>query len=368
MFGSASYLPQAYVHVAPTSISVPTAIYAYQNVGLNENSSVNSTGIRSTNVPCSNPNLSTKSPISSRISQSPTVPGQERTITVPISQAQQTPPGLQKPMDNLEHARTMYQQNTIPGERDFLQNDPGKTPMGNPRARYDKTLNDPRVTPLSNPIFAQSVLNKLIGHEPCIYTLNYLEAQIETKKQIEKSQNEQLKTLREQSVTLEKQIKCLTLASKEKNSTIEMLRSQIGQSNIRTNVSVVPRLESVIKEQQGPTSGPQRRTKKAQINFPKKHKKIDGRRKSNRGTRLKKIPDVISFRDRVSKQKAEQGELARLRKENEIFSLEISRLQRENAEVVRLRIEVLDLRRRYGARLKETPNNQSTKTGQVGRL
>lgn len=361
--GSAYYPPQPYVHASPASIGVPTAMYAYPNSGLNANISVNSIGIRSTNVPSSNPNLSTKSPISSRISQSPALPGKERINNVPISQAQHTPPGLQKPMDNLEHARTMCQQSTVPGERDFLQKNLSQTPMENPQTRYDKTLNDPRVTPLSNPIFAQSVLNRLIGHEPCIHTLNYLEAQLETKKQIEKSQDEQLKTLREQSVTLEKEIKCLTLASKEKNSTIDMLRSQIGKSNIGTKISAVPRQDSVIKEQQGPNLRLKRRIIKAQTKFPKNHKKISGSRKSNRGTRLKKIPDVISFRDRVSKQKSEEDELARLRKENETFKLEISRLERENAEVVRLRLEVLDLRRRYGARLEETPDNESTTTG-----
>jgi len=274
-------------------------------------------------------------------------------------------------MGNLEHEHILYQQNTITEDRDFLQTNFGQTPLENSQARCDKTLNDPRVTPLSNPIFAQSVLNKLIGHEPCIHTLNYLEAQIETKKQIEKSQNEQLKTLREQSVTLEKEIKCLTLASKEKNSTIHMLRSQIGHSNIGTKISGVPRVESVesvIKEQGGVISGLQRKARKAQAKFSKSRRKIDDSRKSNRGSRLKKIPDVISFRDRVNEQKAEQDELARLRKENDTFRQEISHLERKNAEVVRLRLEVLHLRRRYGARLKEIPNDQSIQTGQVGLL
>jgi len=41
----------------------------------------------------------------------------------------------------------------------------------------------------------QSVLNKLIGHEPCIHTLNYLEAQVESQKQIGKSQSEQLNAM-----------------------------------------------------------------------------------------------------------------------------------------------------------------------------
>jgi len=45
----------------------------------------------------------------------------------------------------------------------------------------------------------ESVLKKLIGHEPCIHTLTYLEAQFENQKQITKSQSEQLKIMYEQS-------------------------------------------------------------------------------------------------------------------------------------------------------------------------
>merc|ERR1719283_210893 len=81
---------------------------------------------------------------------------------------------------------------------------------------------------VSNPTYTQSVLNKLIGHEPCIQTLMYLEAQIESQKQIGKSQSEQLKTLWEQSALQEQEVERLKLECRVKERTIEELRSEIN--------------------------------------------------------------------------------------------------------------------------------------------
>jgi len=97
----------------------------------------------------------------------------------------------------------------------------------------------------ANPSHTQSVLNTLVGHEPCIHTLNYLEAQLESQIKIAKSQGEQIKVFQAQTAHQKEELKRLKQDCCFKEKTIEALRTQIDD----IKKSEVPRLQAVIKEQ-----------------------------------------------------------------------------------------------------------------------
>lgn len=371
--GPVTYPQQTYVHVTPTLVNNQSTVYINQNPQSRRNLSCNYNGPMTVKQPCfSSLDLNTASTPSTVVPQTSALLGWELTKNLPaecISEAPQTRQELQYRV-NSDYSHFLYLQNlsAIPEHRNCLQNMSTQPTMVYTQAPSDTFLNDTKVTPLSNPIFAQNVLNRLIGHEPCIHTLNYLEAQIETKKQIEKSQNEQLKTLREHSVTQEQEIESLTAKCRAKSDTIKMLKSQIGLKKSKTGKKKVPRLHSVVKGQQKSILGQHRKPNEGRAKDTMNCMRRTSFAKSNRRNRSKKNQDVISFRDRVSKQRAEQDELARLKEENEVFRLEIGRLERENTEVVRLRQEVVDLRCKCRDRLENTSDDQSISTGQVGRL
>jgi len=172
---------------------------------------------------------------------------------------------------------------------------------------------------LTNSSYQQSVLNKIIGHEPCIHTLKYLEDQIENQKQIGKSQSEQLKTLWEQSALQEKEIKRLKLECCAKERIIEALRSQIDVTKeVETQKAEVPRLRAVINEQR------------------EELKRLHKRSPNGR----------IKDTSKVSGLNISELEHSSLKQENEAFRLEIGRLERENSEIPRLREEVRELNRK----------------------
>ena len=89
------------------------------------------------------------------------------------------------------------------------------------------------------------MFNTLIGHEPCIHTLNYLEAQIESQIQIGKSQGEQIRVLLEQTALQKEELERLKQDCCFKDKTIEALRTQIDDAQ----KDEVPGLLAVIREQ-----------------------------------------------------------------------------------------------------------------------
>jgi len=202
----------------------------------------------------------------------------------------------------------------------------------------------------SNP---QSVLNKLIGHEPCIHTLNYLEAQIESHVQIGKSQGEQIKVLLEQTNNQKEELKRLKQDCSSKDTTIEALRKQIDE----TQKAEVPGLLAIIKEQREELEKLYEGSNHGQV---KGHKKVGGHvypheRPLDCQLAGKNYEDSLG--DMVSKLNLNQRELRRLQDENQAFRLDIGRLERENSELSRLRVDVIELKRRLGETrpLQKTP-------------
>jgi len=193
-----------------------------------------------------------------------------------------------------------------------------------------------------NPLHPQSVLNTLIGHEPCIHTLNYLEAQIESQKQIGNSQVEQIKVLLEQTAHQKEELKRLKQECSLKDTTIETLRTQIDDAQ----KGEVPGLLAVIKEQREELEKFQKRSRNGQGN---------GRRKVGGDVYPHKRPldcqlgdqnHENNLADMVSRLNLNQCELRRLQEENQTFRLDIGRLERENSELSRLRVDVIELKRR----------------------
>jgi len=204
----------------------------------------------------------------------------------------------------------------------------------------------------ANPFHTQSVLNPLIGHEPCIHTLNYLEAQISSQVEIGKSQGEQIKVLLDQTAYQKEELKRLKQDCSLKDTTIETLRTQIDDAQ----KSEVPGLLAVIKEQREELEKFQKRSRNGQGN---------GRRKVGGDVYPHKRPldcqladqnHENNLADMVSRLNLNQCELRRLQEENQIFRLDIGRLERENSDLSRLRLDVLELKRR----LKETRPLQKT--------
>jgi hypothetical protein len=195
-------------------------------------------------------------------------------------------------------------------------------------------------------------LNTLIGHEPCIHTLNYLEAQIESQIQIGKSQGEQIQALLEQTAHQKEELKRLKQDCCLKDTTIESLRTQIDDAQ----KTEVPRLLAVIKEQREELEKFQKRSRNVQG---------EGRRKVGGNLYPHNWPldcqlagqnHEDNLADMVSRLNLNQCELRRLQEENQTYRLYIGRLERDNSELSRLRVDVIALTRR----LMETRPIQKT--------
>jgi len=202
----------------------------------------------------------------------------------------------------------------------------------------------------SNP---QSVLNKLIGHEPCIHTLNYLEAQIESHLQIGKSQGEQIKVLLEQTAHQKEELTRLQQDCVSKDRTIEALRTQIDD----TQKAEVPGLLAVIKEQREELEKLYKISPHGQVEDREKvggHVYPHGRPLD---CQLAGQHHDNNLGDMASRLNLNQRELRRLQDENQAFRLDIGRLERENSELSRLRVDVIELNRRLGETrpLQNTP-------------
>jgi len=126
-----------------------------------------------------------------------------------------------------------------------------------------------------------------------------------------------------------------------KDTTIEALKTQINDAQ----KGEVPGLLTVIKEQREELE-----------KFQKTHKgQGNGRRKVGENVYPHKRPLDCQLADQnyenkladmVSRLNLNQCELRRLQEENQTFRLDIGRLERENSELSRLRVDVIELKRR----------------------
>jgi len=203
----------------------------------------------------------------------------------------------------------------------------------------------------SDPHFGRKeiIAGHLAGHEPCIQTLTFLESQIEQQKHTEKTQSEQLRIMKEKSDQQEKKLDQLQIECRLKDLTIQDLKSRIDpRKNGDTHRAEVPRLRAVIKEQRDELErlerGPNTRVVKNKID--KENTFSNRSNKSLDGPAKRRSDDVTSQSGTVD---CYQDELTRLRQENETFRLVIGRLERENSEISKLRVEVLQL----GVKLRE---------------
>lgn len=195
----------------------------------------------------------------------------------------------------------------------------------------------------------QGVPSHLAGHEPCIQTLTFLESQIERQKLIEKKQSEQLRIMWEKSNEQEKKLDHLKVECRLKDLRIQDLKSRMDpKRSVEAHKADVPRLRAVIKEQWDELQRLQHGTSGVVTDKYTVKSKRCGRR-SNRSLddSVKSITDDAS--STVEKVDSHPNELSKLREENEAFRLEIGRLERENSEISKLRVEVLQL----GQRLHE---------------
>jgi len=194
----------------------------------------------------------------------------------------------------------------------------------------------------------ENIPDPLAGHEPCIHTLTFLEAQIEQQKHIEKTQSEQLRIMWEKSNQQEKKLEQLKAECRLKDLTIEDLESRIDPRSIGyAHKTEVPRLRAVIKEQRDEVEKLQRSTDTGFTDIQTdKGKRSSRRSNKSMDTPVKRSSDDVSSHETVE---SYQDELSRLRQENEAFRLVIGRLERENSEISKLRIEVLQL----GIKLRE---------------
>lgn len=195
----------------------------------------------------------------------------------------------------------------------------------------------------------ENIQDPLAGHEPCIQTLTFLEAQIEQQKHIEKTQSEQLRTMWEKSSQQEKKLEQLKVECRLKDLTIEDLESRIEPRKIGyAHKTEVPRLRAVIKEQRDELERLQRGTDTGFTdNETDRGKRCSRRSNKSLDTPVKRSSDDVSSQSETVE--SYQDELTRLRQENEAFRLVIGRLERENSEISKLRIEVLQL----GIKLQE---------------
>jgi len=209
----------------------------------------------------------------------------------------------------------------------------------------------------NNPNFVHTgnIPDHLARHEPCIQTLTFLESQIECQKQIDKRQSDQLRIMWEKSNQQEKKLERLKVECRLKELTIEDLKSRIDPR--KTNKVEVPRLRAVIKEQRDELERLQQGSDTGVIDTNTAKGRRCGRKSNKSPERPVKRSsgDVSSLSETVD---SSQGELSRLRHENQAFRLVIGRLERENSEICKLRVEVLQL----GIKLREVTPLQNKAT------
>jgi len=210
--------------------------------------------------------------------------------------------------------------------------------ISQPGINHQKSFSDPHFDRKEN------IQGHLAGHEPCIQTLTFLESQIEQQKHIEKKQSEQLRIMWEKSDQQEKKLAQLKVECRLKDLTIEDLKSRIDpRKKGDTHSAEVPRLRAVIKEQRDEVERLQRgpNTGFVKNKIDKENRFSKRSNKSLDGPAERRSDDISS--------ETYQDELTRLRQENEAFRLVIGRLERENSEISKLRVEVLQL----GIKLRE---------------
>jgi len=212
----------------------------------------------------------------------------------------------------------------------------------------------------------QTLPNQLAGHEPCIQTLTFLESQIERQKLIEKNQSEQLRIMWEKSNEQEKKLEQLKVECRLKDLRIGYLKSRMDPKNIiETQKAEVPRLRAVIKEQRDELERLQNAPGGSDTDDTVKGRRfgngpggldtddtVKGKRCERRSNKSRYVPSRQNSYNTSSTPTTvdyHPDELGKLREENEAFRLVIGRLERENSEISRLRVEVLQL----GQRLRE---------------
>jgi len=195
----------------------------------------------------------------------------------------------------------------------------------------------------------ESVLKKLIGHEPCIHTLTYLEAQLETQKEIAKNQSKQLEIMFEQSARQKEEIQRMKQECSAKDRTIEALKSQVNAKKlVDCRKAEVSGLRAVIKEQREELELLHKKSTSGQV---KDIDTIIGSPAAEKRSMHSQCLDqndkqVEKLEEEVGRMDLNQRELSRLQEENENFRLDIGRLERENSELNILRVEVRELKRR----------------------
>jgi len=212
----------------------------------------------------------------------------------------------------------------------------------------------------------QTFPNHLAGHEPCIQTLTFLESQIERQKLIEKNQSEQLRIMWEKSNEQEKKLERLKVECRLKDLRIVDLKTRMDPKNITDpQKAEVPRLRAVIKEQRDELERIQNAPGGLDTDDTVKGRRfgngpggldtddtVKGKRCERRSNKSRFVPSRRNSYNRSSTPTtvdSHPDELGKLREENEAFRLVIGRLERENSEISRLRVEVLQL----GQRLRE---------------
>jgi len=216
-------------------------------------------------------------------------------------------------------------------------------------AQHGATPQEQRLYCSPHFVQTQGVANHFAGHEPCIQTLTFLESQIERQKLIEKKQSEQLRIMWEKSDEQEKKLERLKVDCRLKDLRIEDLKSRMDPKKcIETQKAEVPRLRAVIKEQRDELE----RLQNGSGGFDTDKTTVNGKKSGRRSNKSRYIPVKRNTDDTSSTVETVDSfpdELGKLREENEAFRLVIGRLERENSEISKLRVEVLQL----GHRLRE---------------
>jgi len=231
-------------------------------------------------------------------------------------------------------------------------NHPTQLWVAQPGILQQRSFNNP------NFVRTENIPDHLAGHEPCIQTLTFLESQIECQKQTEKRQSDQLRIMWEKSNQQEKKLDRLKVECRLKDLTIGDLKSRIDPRKSRETVKVeIPRLRAVITEQRDELERLQQGSDAGVIDT----NTAKGRRCGRRSYKSPDIPvkrssdNVSSLSETVD---SYQDELSRLQQENQAFRLVIGRLERENSEISKLRVEVLQL----GIKLREVKPLQNKTT------
>jgi hypothetical protein len=195
---------------------------------------------------------------------------------------------------------------------------------------------------------AQVVPSHLAGHEPCKRALTILESQIERQKQIEKKQSEHLRIMKEKSNEQKKKLDQLKVECRMKDLMIMNLKYRMDpKTSFERRKAEVPQLRAVINEQWDELEKLQHENSGVVTDKSTVISKRCGRRINKSQDRsVHRITDDASSRVMVD---SHPNDLSKLQEENEAFRLEIERLERENSEISKLRVEVLQL----GQRLRE---------------